>query len=42
MDVERKQRDIAKWSLDEDFRFDDIYNFITYTTYTILSPMRNG
>ena len=30
MDVERKQRDIAKWSLDEDFRFDDIYNFITY------------
>ncbi|PSQ67897.1 MAG: group II intron reverse transcriptase/maturase, partial [Bacteroidetes bacterium QH_1_61_8] len=30
MDVEEKQRDIAKWSLDEDFRFDDIYNFITY------------
>ncbi|WP_103019425.1 group II intron reverse transcriptase/maturase [Salinibacter altiplanensis] len=30
MDVERKQRDMAKWSLDEDFRFDDIYNFITY------------
>ncbi len=30
MDVEEKQRDIAKWSLDEDFRFNDIYNFITY------------
>ena len=30
MDVEEKQRDIAKWSLDEDFRFDDIYNFLTY------------
>jgi RNA-directed DNA polymerase len=30
MDVEEKQRDIAKWSLDEEFRFDDIYNFLTY------------
>jgi len=30
MDVERKQRDIATWALDPDFRFDDIYNFITY------------
>ncbi len=30
MDVGRKQRDIAKWSLDPDFRFDDIYNFLTY------------
>lgn len=29
MDVERKQRDIATWALDPDFRFDDIYNFIT-------------
>lgn len=30
MDVERKQRDIATWALDPDFRFDDIYNLITY------------
>jgi RNA-directed DNA polymerase len=30
VDVGGKQRDIAKWSLDEDFRFDDIYNFLTY------------
>jgi len=30
MDVERKQRKIATWALDPDFRFDDIYNFITY------------
>ncbi|CBH24778.1 RNA-directed DNA polymerase [Salinibacter ruber M8] len=30
MDVEKKQRDIARWSLDSDFRFNDIYNFLTY------------
>ena len=30
MDVERKQRDLATWALDPEFRFDDIYNFITY------------
>jgi RNA-directed DNA polymerase len=30
VDVGGKQRDIAKWSLDEDFRFDDICNFLTY------------
>ncbi|MCS4198327.1 hypothetical protein GGP46_003198, partial [Salinibacter ruber] len=30
MDVGRKQRDIARWSLDSDFRFNDIYNFLTY------------
>lgn len=30
MDVGRKQTDIATWAQDPDFRFDDIYNFITY------------
>ena len=45
MDVERKQRKIATWALDPDFRFNDIYNFITYEDWlrrAFLSVKKNA
>lgn len=35
MDVERKQIDLATWAQDPDFRFNDIYNFITYPEWLL-------